>query len=204
MVERIWKNLELENERLRKVMESVPRHQFVDSALRDQAYRDQALPIGSDQTISQPTIVAMMTNALNPGVDDKILEIGTGSGYQTAILAGFARRLYSVERIPELARRAQNLLAGLGYGNIIFKTGDGSLGWESWAPYDRIIVTAGAPVVSDRLKAQLAEGGRLILPCGERNLQKLLQIDRRGDTFVETDLGDCRFVPLVGKEGWEN
>ncbi len=204
MVERIWKNLGIENERLRKIMETVPRHGFVDSALQNQAYRDQALPIGSEQTISQPSMVAMMTHALNPRDDDKILEIGTGSGYQTAILAGFTRRLYSVERFSELAKRAQSHLAGLGYRNIIFKIGDGSLGWESWAPFDRIIVTAGAPVVSGRLKAQLADGGRLILPCGERNLQKLMQIDRQGDTFVETDLGDCRFVPLVGKEGWEN
>lgn len=202
LVQTVWKRLGLNNDDLKAVMESVPRHLFVDSALAAQSYSDISLPIGAEQTISQPSMVAMMTNALAPRNGDKILEIGTGSGYQTAILAHYTPRLYTVERIPALSRRAQGLLEQLGFRNIIYKTGDGSLGWESWAPYDRIIVTAGAPVVSDKLKLQLADGGRLLIPTGGREVQKLLCIERKGASFIERDLGDCRFVPLLGKEGW--
>jgi protein-L-isoaspartate(D-aspartate) O-methyltransferase len=175
----------------------------VDSALSTKAYQDISLPIGSEQTISQPTMVAMMTNALSPRKGDKILEIGTGSGYQTAILAHYTPRLYTVERIASLSKKAQALLEQLGFRNIIYKTGDGSLGWESWAPYDRIIVTAGAPVVPEKLKLQLADGGRMLIPSGGRDYQNLLCVDRIGSDFRETDLGECRFVPLLGKEGWE-
>lgn len=203
MVETVWKRLGLEDDALKAIMNSIPRHLFVDSALGAQAYLDTALPIGGGQTISQPSMVAWMTHALAPKQGDKILEIGTGSGYQAAVLAHFTPRLYSVERHADLSRRAQALLEQIGYRNVIFKIGDGSLGWESWAPYDRIIVTAGAPVISDKLKAQLADGGRLIIPTGGREAQKLLCVDRKGKDFRETDLGDCRFVPLVGKEGWE-
>jgi protein-L-isoaspartate(D-aspartate) O-methyltransferase len=203
MVEGVWKRLGLDNDELKAVMATIPRHLFVDSALGAQAYTDTALPIAAEQTISQPSMVAWMTHALAPRKDDKILEIGTGSGYQAAILAHYTHRLYTVERIPELSKRAQSLLERLGYRNIIFKTGDGSLGWESWAPYDRIIVTAGAPAVTAKLKQQLADGGRLIIPAGDRTVQKLLSIERVGRDFRETDLGDCRFVPLLGKEGWE-
>lgn len=203
MVEAVWKRLGLNNDELKGVMMSIPRHLFVDSALGAQAYSDTALPIAAEQTISQPSMVAWMTHALGPRHGDKILEIGTGSGYQSAVLAHYTPRLYTVERIPELSKRAQSLLQRLGYRNIIFKTGDGSLGWESWAPYDRIIVTAGAPAVTEKLKQQLADGGRLIIPAGDRTVQKLLRIDRVGKEFRETDLGDCRFVPLLGKEGWE-
>ena len=203
MVEGVWKRLGLRNDDLRAILNAIPRHLFVDSALGAQAYTDTALPIGGGQTISQPTMVAMMTHALAPRKGDKILEIGTGSGYQASVLAHYTPRLYTVERHADLSRRAQALLEQLGFRNVIFKIGDGSLGWESWAPYDRIIVTAGAPVVSEKLKAQLADGGRLIIPTGGREAQKLLCVDRSGNSFRETDLGDCRFVPLVGKEGWE-
>ena len=203
MVEGIWKRQELHNDELKAVMASVPRHLFVDSALAAASYVDNALPIDAEQTISQPTMVALMTDALAPRANDKILEIGTGSGYQTAILANYTRRLYTVERVAALSRRAQGVLERLGYRNIIFKIDDGSLGWESWAPYDRIIVTAGAPIVSTKLKTQLADGGRLVIPVGDRESQKLLRVDRIGNEFLETDLGDCRFVPLLGKEGWE-
>lgn len=199
----IWKRQNLRNEELKAVLAAVPRHLFVDSALAAKAYHDISLPIGAEQTISQPTMVALMTDALAPRKGDKILEIGTGSGYQTAVLAHYTPRLYTVERVAALSKRAQALLEQLGFRNIIFKTGDGSLGWESWAPYDRIIVTAGAPVVSDVLKRQLADGGRMLIPSGGRENQKLLRIDRNGSVFTETDLGDCRFVPLLGKEGWE-
>jgi protein-L-isoaspartate(D-aspartate) O-methyltransferase len=203
MVDGIWKRLELQNDDLKSAMTAVPRHLFVDSALAAQSYTDKSLPIGAEQTISQPTMVAMMTHALAPRKGDKILEIGTGSGYQTAVLAHYTPRLYSVERIATLSKKAQGLLEQLGFRNIIFKIGDGSLGWESWAPYDRIIVTAGAPAVTAKLKQQLADGGRMIIPCGDREMQKLLCVDRRGDTYNETELADCRFVPLLGKEGWE-
>lgn len=203
MVEGVWTRLGIRNDELKAVMLSVPRHLFVDSALASKAYHDTALPIGGGQTISQPTIVAMMTHALAPRKGDKILEIGTGSGYQAAILAHYTPRLYTVERHADLSRRAQAILEQQGLRNVIYKIGDGSLGWESWAPFDRIIVTAGAPVVSEKLKAQLADGGRLVIPTGGRETQKLLCVDRSGNAFRETDLGDCRFVPLVGKEGWD-
>ncbi|HLP40264.1 MAG TPA: protein-L-isoaspartate(D-aspartate) O-methyltransferase [Fibrobacteria bacterium] len=203
MVEGVWKRLGIRNDELKAVMNAIPRHLFVDSALGGQAYTDTALPIGGGQTISQPSMVAMMTNALAPRKGDKILEIGTGSGYQCAMLAHYTPRLYTVERHADLSRRAQGLLEQLGFRNVIYKIGDGSLGWESWAPYDRIIVTAGAPVVSEKLKLQLSDGGRLIIPTGGREAQRLLCVDRSGNAFRETDLGDCRFVPLIGKEGWE-
>ncbi|HKP95465.1 MAG TPA: protein-L-isoaspartate(D-aspartate) O-methyltransferase [Fibrobacteria bacterium] len=203
MVEGVWKRLGLENEELKAVMAAIPRHLFLDSALGSKAYQDISLPIGAEQTISQPSMVAMMSNALAPRKGDKILEIGTGSGYQTAILAHYTPRLYTVERIAALSKRAQGLLEQLGFRNIIYKIGDGSLGWESWAPYDRIIVTAGAPVISDKLKLQLTDGGRMLIPMGGRESQKLLCVDRIGNAFRETDLGECRFVPLLGKEGWE-
>ena len=203
LIDAVWTRLGIRNDELKAIMNAVPRHLFVDSALGSKAYQDISLPIGSEQTISQPTMVAMMTNALSPRKGDKILEIGTGSGYQTAILAHYTPRLYTVERIASLSKKAQGLLEQLGFRNIIYKTGDGSLGWESWAPYDRIIVTAGAPVVPEKLKLQLADGGRMLIPSGGRDYQNLLCVDRIGSGFRETDLGECRFVPLLGKEGWE-
>ena len=203
MVDAVWQRQGIRNDELKAIMLGVPRHLFVDSALAAKAYQDISLPIAAEQTISQPSMVAIMSNALSPRKGDKILEIGTGSGYQTAILANYTPRLYTVERIPELSKRAQGLLEKLGFRNIIYKTGDGSLGWESWAPYDRIIVTAGAPVVPSKLRLQLADGGRLLIPTGGRESQNLLCVDRMGDDFRETDMGECRFVPLLGKEGWE-
>lgn len=201
MVKAVFERLRIHNDELRTVMENLPRHAFLDSAQHHIAYDDVALPIGQGQTISQPTIVAMMTHALAPVRGEKILEIGTGSGYQTAILAHYTPRLYTVERWPELSRRAQGVLESLGLRNVIHKTGDGSLGWESWAPYDRILVAAGAPVAPEALKKQLAPGGRLVIPVGSRETQRLMRIDRQDDIFIETDLGECRFVPLVGAQG---
>ncbi len=203
LIDSVWQKQGIRNDELKAVMLAVPRHLFVDSALAAKAYQDISLPIAAEQTISQPSMVAVMTNALAPRKGDKILEIGTGSGYQTSILAHYTPRLYTIERIAALSKRAQGLLDQLGFRNIIYKIGDGSLGWESWAPFDRIIVTAGAPVVPEKLKLQLAKGGRLIIPTGGREAQSLLCIDRIGDEFRETDLGDCRFVPLLGKEGWD-
>ena len=203
MVEGVFQRLGYRDPELERVLKEIPRHFFVDSAQQHDAYKDIALPIGFGQTISQPTMVAMMTHELAPRPGDKILEIGTGSGYQTAILAYYTPRLYTVERLAELSRRAQGILEQLGLRNIIYKIGDGSVGWESWAPYDRIIVAAGAPAVSETLKRQLADGGCLVIPSGGRETQKLLRIERHGDEFTETDLGECRFVPLVGTQGFK-
>lgn len=201
MVHAVFERLGIRDDALRAVMEQLPRHAFLDSAQQHTAYNDAALPIGLGQTISQPTIVAMMTHALAPRRGDKILEIGTGSGYQTAVLAHYTPRLYTVERWPELSRRAQGVLESLGFRNVIYKAGDGSLGWESWAPYDRILVAAGAPAAPEALMKQLADGGRLVIPVGGRETQRLLRIDRQGNSFTQTDLGECRFVPLVGAQG---
>ena len=203
MVDAIFGHLGYRNPDLERILKEIPRHLFVDSAQAHDAYKDTALPIGLGQTISQPTIEAVMSHELAPRPADNILEIGTGSGYQTAVLAHYTPRLYTVERIAELSRRAQGILEQLGLRNIIYKIGDGSAGWESWAPYDRIIVAAGAPVVPDVLKRQLADGGRLVIPVGDRESQHLMRIERQGDIFKETDLGDCRFVPLLGTQGFK-
>lgn len=202
MVAAVFQRLGITDDFLRRALEETPRHAFLDSAQHHIAYDDRALPIGLGQTISQPTIVAMMTHALAPRSGDKILEIGTGSGYQTAILARYTPRLHTIERLPELSRRAQGILESLGLRNVIHRIGDGTLGWESRAPYDRILVAAGAPVAPEALKRQLAEGGRLVIPVGGRETQRLLAIDRAGDRFVETDMGECRFVPLLGAQGF--
>jgi protein-L-isoaspartate(D-aspartate) O-methyltransferase len=202
MARAVFERLGIDDPPLRRLFETIPRHNFLDSAQQHSAYDDAALPIGLGQTISQPTIVAMMTHALDPQPGNKILEIGTGSGYQTAVLAHFSPRLYTVERLPELSRRAQSVLEAMGLRNVIYKAGDGSLGWDSWAPYDRILVAAGAPVAPEALKKQLSDGGRLVIPVGGRDSQRLLCIDRQGDQFIENDLGECRFVPLVGAQGF--
>lgn len=203
LVEGIFQRLGYEDAVLKRIMREVQRHLFVDSALSQKAYEDIALPIGYEQTISQPTMVAIMSHELAPQSGDKILEIGTGSGYQTAILAHYTPRLYTVERLAALSKRAQELLERMGMRNIIYKIGDGSSGWESQGPYDRIVVAAGAPVVPEILKRQLADGGRLIIPRGDRDVQNLIRVDRRGNEFIETDLGECRFVPLIGAQGFK-
>lgn len=186
-------------------MMGVPRHLFVEEALRGQAYGDYPLPIGEKQTISQPFMVAYMTAALSLRGGEKVLEIGTGSGYQAAILSQIASRVYSVERIAILARRARRVLDSIGCQNVNIKLSDGTLGWEEEAPFDGIVVTAGAPTVPPHYLDQLAIGGRLVLPVGSRGTQVLKRITRRGMTdFVEENLLDCRFVPLIGKDGWEN
>lgn len=180
----------------------VPRHLFVEEALRDRAYGDGALPIGHDQTISQPFMVATMTEALQLQGGEKVLEIGTGSGYQTSVLAEIAERVFSVERIAPLYRRARARLDHLGYHNVVLRQGDGTLGWGDHAPYDAIIVTAGAPHVPLALRDQLAIGGRLVIPVGERRQQTLMRITR-GETEDRREmLGGCVFVDLVGSDGW--
>jgi len=181
----------------------VPRHLFVEAALRDRAYGDGALPIGHDQTISQPFMVATMTQTLQLQGGEKVLEIGTGSGYQTAVLAEIAARVFSVERIAPLYRRARALLDHLGYHNIVLRHGDGTLGWRDHAPYDAIVVTAGAPHVPRELRDQLAIGGRMVIPVGDRQQQNLLRITRRETEDRREMLGGCVFVNLIGSDAWE-
>jgi protein-L-isoaspartate(D-aspartate) O-methyltransferase len=186
-----------------EAMLRVPRHRFVEEALWAQAYGDHPLPIGEKQTISQPYMVALMTEALKLKGGEKILEIGTGSGYQAAILAQIVSRVYSVERIASLARRARRVLDEVGCRNVNIKLSDGTIGWEEQAPFDGIVVTAGSPRVPARYLEQLAVGGRLIIPVGGHGSQVLKRIVRVGlEEFKEEDLLDCRFVPLIGKNGW--
>jgi protein-L-isoaspartate(D-aspartate) O-methyltransferase len=191
------------DERVLEAMRKVPRHLFLDEALRDQAYSDHPLPIAEKQTISQPYIVALMTESLELNGTEKVLEIGTGSGYQSAILAELADRVFSIERYPDLAYRANSILQKLGYGNIIVRVGDGSLGWPDDAPFDGIIVTAGTPKIPQPLVDQLKMGGRLVVPVGDRFGQDLILVRRVAEGIKKTNLGGVRFVNLVGKWGWK-
>jgi protein-L-isoaspartate(D-aspartate) O-methyltransferase len=184
-------------------MMRVPRHLFVEEALRSQAYGDFPLPIGEKQTISQPFMVAFMTEALCLKGGEKVLEIGTGSGYQAAILSQIVSRVYTVERLSGLARRARRILDSVGCRNVNIKLTDGTYGWEEEAPFEGIIVTAGSPEIPHHYLEQLSVGGRLVIPVGSRGSQILKRVVRTGlDKFSEEDLLDCRFVPLVGKYGW--
>jgi protein-L-isoaspartate(D-aspartate) O-methyltransferase len=192
------------DENVLRAMGKIQRHLFVEEALVGEAYNDHPLPIGHKQTISQPYIVALMTEALELTGREKVLEIGTGSGYQTAILAELADSVYTVERIEPLLEKSKDLLQSLGYKNIYFKAYDGTLGWEDFAPFDAIIVTAGAPKVPDPLLKQLADGGRMIIPIGNKYSQDLIQVTRVKDRFVEKNLGGCRFVDLIGQHGWKD
>jgi protein-L-isoaspartate(D-aspartate) O-methyltransferase len=190
--------------RLLEVMGKVPRHLFIEEALVGEAYNDHPLPIGHKQTISQPYIVALMTEALGLTGKEKTLEIGTGSGYQTAILAELSNTVYTVERIKDLLVKARTLLGELSYTNIFFKAFDGTLGWKDNEPYDAIIVTAGAPKIPQPLLDQLGEGGRLIIPVGNRFSQELIKVTKKRGSYIEKNLGGCRFVDLVGIHGWKD
>ncbi|MGB5157615.1 protein-L-isoaspartate O-methyltransferase family protein [Desulfobacterium sp. N47] len=181
----------------------VPRHLFVSDALMDQAYGDFPLPIGEQQTISQPYIVAEMTQALNLNEEDRVLEIGTGSGYQAAVIAEIVYRVYTIERIHELYVRARTLFDKLQYFNIVTRYSDGTLGWAAESPFDAIIVTAGSPAVPDFLISQLAKGGRLVIPVGNQDSQDLIRLYKDDKGIHETNLGACRFVKLVGEQGWK-
>lgn len=185
-------------------MSIVPRHEFVPSLLKESAYEDTPLPIGLGQTISQPYIVALMTQSaeLKPG--ETILEIGTGSGYAAAVLSRIVDHVFTIERIDDLVQRSKSCYKELGYHNIEVKSGDGSLGWPEKGPFDAIIVTAGAPVIPHSLKEQLKPGGRLIIPVGDAFSQKLLRIRKDKDNhFTEETVEFVRFVPLIGEEGWK-
>jgi protein-L-isoaspartate(D-aspartate) O-methyltransferase len=193
----------IHDQRVLNAMKTVPRHLFVPESLRDQAYRDSPLPIGEGQTISQPYIVAAMTQALDLHPEDRILEIGTGTAYQTAILAELAGQVFSIESLCTLLERARRILDGQGYTNIITQCGDGTLGWPEHSPYNAIMVTAGAPQVPSALVRQLAVGGRLLIPVGDALSQNLLKITNTADGLTEETLGGCRFVKLVGAQGWQ-
>ncbi len=193
----------IKDARVLEAMGSVPRHLFVPQRWRTQAYNEAALAIGRGQTISQPYVVARMTEAAHLDPDAKVLEIGTGSGYQAAVLACLVRFVFTVERIPELAREAKHRLDALGIENVSVKVMDGTLGWSAQAPYHAILVTAGAPEVPRPLLAQLAEGGRLVVPVGSQDEQELVVVERRGSSFPERNLGRATFVPLIGRFGWK-
>jgi protein-L-isoaspartate(D-aspartate) O-methyltransferase len=194
----------IRDSRVLDAMGVVPRHIFVPQRWRNRSYDESALAIGQGQTISQPYVVARMTEVARLRPDDKVLEIGTGSGYQASVLSHLVRFVFTVERIPELAREAKARLDSLGIENVSVKVMDGSLGWSAQAPYNAILVTAGAPEVPRPLLSQLAEGGRMVVPVGEYEEQDLMVVERRGDSFVTRDLGRATFVPLIGRFGWRN
>ncbi|MFZ0241782.1 MAG: protein-L-isoaspartate(D-aspartate) O-methyltransferase [Desulfobacterales bacterium] len=204
MVRRQIETRGINDPRVLVAMGQVPRHLFVSEALRDQAYGDFPLPIGDQQTISQPYIVAEMTQALELSKNDRVLEIGTGSGYQAAVLAEIAYRVYTIERLHSLLIKARRLFDRLRYHNIITRFGDGTVGWLEESPFDAIIVTAGAPRIPDSLIAQLAEKGRLVVPVGDQHTQELVKIIKDRDGIHRRDLGGCRFVKLVGENGWSD
>jgi protein-L-isoaspartate(D-aspartate) O-methyltransferase len=194
----------IKDPRVIAAMKKVPRHLFVEEALQSQAYSDHPLPIGEKQTISQPYMVALMTEALQLKEKEKVLEIGAGSGYQTAILAELAEKVFSIERIRSLAIKARQLLYELGYFNVEIKIFDGTHGWMEEAPFDAIIVTAGAPDIPQPLLDQLAIDGRLVIPVGDAYAQDLMRVTKTKEGIKKEELGGCRFVKLIGKYGWES
>ncbi|MBN1906146.1 MAG: protein-L-isoaspartate(D-aspartate) O-methyltransferase [Deltaproteobacteria bacterium] len=186
-----------------EAMSKVHRHLFLEEALAGEAYNDHPVPIGHKQTISQPYIVALMTQILKLTGKEKTLEIGTGSGYQTAILAELSLKVYTIERIRPLMEKARYLLNSLDYTNILFKYYDGTLGWQEYAPYNAIIVTAGAPQIPEKLVEQLAEGGRMVIPVGGKTNQDLIEVIRLKTGYKTVRHGGCRFVDLIGAHGWK-
>ena len=180
----------------------VPRHLFVNSSLQHRAYGDCPLPIGENQTISQPYIVALMTQVLDLKGEERVLEIGTGSGYQTAVLAELASQIFTIERVKPLVKKTKELLEGLKYKNIVFKTFDGTYGWRDQSPFDAILISAATPSIPKSLIEQLADKGRLVAPVGERESQDLIVLNKNGNRVVERKIGSCKFVPLIGKFAW--
>lgn len=193
---------EIRDNRVLSAMARVPRELFIPTFYQQAAYEDRPLPIDVGQTISQPLIVALMTEALELTGSEKVLEVGTGSGYQSAILAELAQKVITVERHPKLAEQAKKILDKLGYRNVEVHVAERTLGWRKGAPYDGIIVTAGAPKTPTELLDQLADGGRLVIPVGSQYEQDLLKITRREQQVIVDNLGPCRFVPLIGEEAW--
>jgi protein-L-isoaspartate(D-aspartate) O-methyltransferase len=203
MVERLRDHYHIRDQKVLEAMRTVPRHTFVPEALQGRAYGDHALPISGSQTISQPYIVARMTELLEINSDSRVLEIGAGSGYQTAVLAKVAGQVYSIERIASLAREAQSRIRQLNIYNATVKCFDGTLGWAANAPYDAVLVAAGGPTIPEPLVAQLKVGGRLVVPVGaSREAQRLVRVIKDATGYKQEDHGACAFVPLIGQHGW--
>lgn len=204
MVKRLREHYKIRDERVLDVMNRLPRHLFVPEAIKHQAYKDNALPISSNQTISQPFIVARMTELLELTPNSRVLEIGAGSGYQTAILASLAGKIFAIERIPNLAKDAQERLQKLGIHNVTLRCADGTNGWEVYAPFDGILVAAGSPEIPEPLLQQLKPGGKLVIPIGQDpKTQNLIRVTRVPGGFQTEDFGACSFVPLIGEHGWK-
>ena len=204
MVRLLREHYKIKDERVLEVMRNVPRHYFVPDALRAQAYQDNALPIAAKQTISQPFIVARMSELLELDSSSKVLEIGAGSGYQTLVLAYLARKIFAVERVPQLADLAWERLQNLNVENVLLKCGDGTDGWREYAPYDGILVAAGSPQLPEPLLDQLKTGGKLVIPIGvNQKSQELTRVTRTSSGFRTEKFGACAFVPLIGRHGWE-
>ena len=204
MVDKLRGHYHIADERVLEAMNRVPRHLFVPDALQAQAYKDNALPIAGGQTISQPYIVARMTELLESKGSERVLEIGAGSGYQTAVLSLLARRVYSIERLPLLAAQLKDRVVRFGIRNVSVRCDDGTAGWKVYSPYDAILVAAGGPEVPEPLMEQLAPGGRLVIPIGEtQRSQVLVRVRRTAKGFEKENCGPCSFVPLIGEHGWK-
>ena len=204
MVKRLREHYKIQDERVLDAMNVLPRHLFVAEAIKHQAYKDNALPIASQQTISQPFIVARMSELLELTPQSKILEIGAGSGYQTAVLASLAGKVFAIERIPNLASEAQGRIQKLGFSNVTLTCADGTNGWKIYAPFDGILVAAGSPDLPQPLLEQLKIGGKLVIPIGQdTKTQNLIRITRTTKGFQTEDFGACSFVPLIGEHGWK-
>ncbi len=203
MIKNLRERYKIRDERVLEAMSAIPRHFFVPDALKSQAYKDNALPISNNQTISQPFIVARMSELLELAPDAKVLEIGAGSGYQTAILARLSRMIYAIERVPNLTAQAQERLNKLNIQNVTLRCADGTNGWETHAPFDCILVAAGSPSMPEPLLNQLKVGGKLVIPIGQdHKSQKLIRVTRTTNSFQTEDFGACAFVPLIGEHGW--
>jgi len=194
----------IKDKRVLDVMRKVPRHFFVDEFMQHKAYDDMALPIGEDQTISQPYMVAIMTELLRLNGDEKVLEVGTGSGYQAAVLAGLSREVFTIERVTVLAKRAEDKFQTLGYINLHVRIGDGTLGWPEESPFDRVLITAGTPKIPQPVIEQLSDGGIIVAPVGDRFSQQLIILKKSKGALSEQLHTPCVFVPLIGKYGWKS
>ncbi len=203
MADNLRSHYKISDEKVLDVMNRLPRHRFVPDALRSQAYKDNALPIAGGQTISQPFIVARMTELLELDGTEKVLEIGAGTGYQTAVLASLARKVFAIERLPNLADEANRRLQAVGFTNVTLKSADGTIGWDAYQPYDAILVAAGGPVIPEPLVKQLKVGGKLVIPIGGEQLkQMLIRVTRTETSYTTENFGPCAFVPLIGEHGW--
>ena len=204
MVDKLRDHYKIADQRVLDVMSELPRHLFVPEAIKTQAYKDNALPIASGQTISQPFIVARMTELLEIKGQEKVLEIGAGSGYQTAVLASLARKVFAIERLPNLVEEAERRLRALGFRNFSLRNSDGTAGWDTYKPFDAILVAAGGPEIPEPLVEQLKVGGTLVMPLGDdQKRQNLIRVTRTEKGFTTENFGPCAFVPLIGEHGWK-